>query len=1175
MKLDNKQIRNLYEIILSSLESRSELQRIVRFGLDEDLNLITSSDHLRDSAYDLIDWADKNDRAEDLIIALREARPRKVELRKLAEQLGLEAAALTQADIENVIEKVIVKSARFANVEAWAGSLTKSEQTVCRIEIPTAAGTVFGTGFLLGPRVIITNYHVMKDVIVSPVLREQVVIRFGYKTAADGKTLDDGETYKLATDWLLAESPNNPKERPPVAGELDYILLRVVGTPGLDIPKAREDGPPRGWLVPVRHTFAAEEPLLIIQHPQLNPGQETLPLQIALGRVKDPQPYGNELRVTYTVNTSFGASGSPCFTANWELVALHHGSTVGEANEGIPFTSILADLERKNASHVLGDDPRNTLALSAGESPDREIPPPAEEEPSASPGVLLHPALPNPTYFVGRENEVQTIIKSLSSSRETIVLLYGVGGLGKSTLAAYVARKLAGDRFQTVVWSSPFDGKWSLQSLFRDFAVLVPSIGQQADLIEQQNAILSYLRDVPTLLICDNLEDVEDELEKQHFTEFARRVDPGKGTKILLTSRVNSGWLHNLVTQFGAAPPMQLEGLDESASIALLKERGSSIPLLIGADEATLAELVRAVSHNPYLIIILAGLGDYNRIINVAKTLSRDVMRARQELLSDAFRLLQKTAGALALLQQASIFVPSADYEALRAVCEAGLAGADFESALGASLESGLLTLDQLPDQPSRYRLHMLVQQHLVDTPELRPPTELIGSAMERYVEYYAALASRWVGRNLTRLVNREPLRREWRNLSAGWKWAEAQRREALGTLGASQSRTVKMARCVLTYAFALGGLVRLIGLWAEGRDLLEAGVQAAKQLGTEADAQRKLPQLQNNLAWLLANMGESQKAQAIYEESLESAKNVSNTKYALWGALELGRLDVQKGEINRGRARFEEIMNQSRSTGLEDIRAWALLEIGKLDLLAGDMSEARERFGKSKELHHGRKNIQYESSAIRQLAAVDILEGYIDQGRSKLDKSLELTREAEDKNGEAATLVELGRLDARQQQWGSARERLRSALEIAQFVGSVSLQASALLELGKLDAELHNTREAHDELNTSLQLWEQIVNVHGEAATLYQLAVLDQHSGERERAHNRYRRSLRLRNMMGEIYGIAETQLMLGQLLVEEGDRSNGLKMIDDAAQIWDELKMYQEARAAKETARRVRGEV
>jgi hypothetical protein len=121
--------------------------------------------------------------------------------------------------------------------------------------------------------------------------------------------------------------------------ELDYALVRLSAQPGLGAVPGRDR---RGWLdltaePPALHPGV---PLLILQHPA------THPLKLAhSGGVLAVN--GNGTRVTHTVNTLRGASGSPCFTPDLRLAALHHAGepefSAGR-NEGVPIGAVARHL---------------------------------------------------------------------------------------------------------------------------------------------------------------------------------------------------------------------------------------------------------------------------------------------------------------------------------------------------------------------------------------------------------------------------------------------------------------------------------------------------------------------------------------------------------------------------------------------------------------------------------------------------------------------------------------------------------------------------------------------------------------------------------------------------------------------------------------------------------------
>lgn len=315
--LDGPQTKQLVESLIDAFPSEPALARMVRYGLNTSLAAVAGSGRLTDVVFDLIQWAESQGKLDALVIAARNENPGSLALRDFAEGRALAPAGLPQGRLE----RIVLESQRFANTEQWRQRMSECELTVCRVEIPRYQG--IGTGFLVGPSTLLTNHHVMKDVIAFPSLREHAVLRFDFKTTADGITAREGQEFRLADDWLIDSSPPE---------DLDFALVRVRGEPGKQPVGGQQGAPERGWLLPVGHTFQIGESIQILQHPK------TTPLKIASGSVTVVKAERN--RIVYSANTEDGSSGSPCFDSNWDLVALHHYGDKVEGNEGIIFAAI-------------------------------------------------------------------------------------------------------------------------------------------------------------------------------------------------------------------------------------------------------------------------------------------------------------------------------------------------------------------------------------------------------------------------------------------------------------------------------------------------------------------------------------------------------------------------------------------------------------------------------------------------------------------------------------------------------------------------------------------------------------------------------------------------------------------------------------------------------------------
>ncbi|HEY6189137.1 MAG TPA: trypsin-like peptidase domain-containing protein [Pyrinomonadaceae bacterium] len=313
----------------------------------------------------------------DLVMAAREANSENPDLIAFAQQFGLSPATLVRRDdalvptaSQRELEREIRKSNSIFDVVGWRTKLGEIESQVCRIEIDDGEAVIYGTGFLVGPACVITNYHVMEDVIKKKVKPERVVLRFDYKKSEDGTTINSGTVYRLEAeddDWLIDHSEGSavdgmvdPKGQLPGDEQLDYALLRVKDEPGkkrVGGEKGAPSAPTRKWINVPRTPpeIVAEAPLYIMQHPNHEP------LKLAIDTSAIIGVNGNGTRVRYRTNTERGSSGAPCFNKDWGLMALHHSGDPNysrfykpQFNEGIPIAAIYNLLQKRGKASELG-----------------------------------------------------------------------------------------------------------------------------------------------------------------------------------------------------------------------------------------------------------------------------------------------------------------------------------------------------------------------------------------------------------------------------------------------------------------------------------------------------------------------------------------------------------------------------------------------------------------------------------------------------------------------------------------------------------------------------------------------------------------------------------------------------------------------------------------------------
>ena len=219
------------------------------------------------------------------------------------------------------------------------------ESQVCWISIAGGGGT----GFLVGPDLVLTNQHVIDRLAKGLARWQDVRCRFDYCEPASGSPL----TYIRPTDvglahpWLIDSRPPSRYDRHPQLGdaapeETDSALIRLADPIG-DFPVRVDSGDPgaelRKWITASSPPppLAVGNQVFLLQHP------EGKPLRLTIGTVTEFNEAGT--RVRYDANSLGGASGSPLFDADLQLVALHHAHDLARPprwNEAIPLGVIQA-----------------------------------------------------------------------------------------------------------------------------------------------------------------------------------------------------------------------------------------------------------------------------------------------------------------------------------------------------------------------------------------------------------------------------------------------------------------------------------------------------------------------------------------------------------------------------------------------------------------------------------------------------------------------------------------------------------------------------------------------------------------------------------------------------------------------------------------------------------------
>jgi Trypsin-like peptidase domain/Effector-associated domain 1 len=353
-KLSGEELKAIVDAIVSGYDY-DDWNRVLAYKWGLMLaNEFNTRQGFRGVVADLVAWTERKGKTRELLALACADNPGNENIKQLAtihrltQEPGLECALAAASRTPANLEALVNSRSRLIDYSRFISRMRSIGDRICLIETPFKKGT----GFLIASDRVLTNYHVVEEVVLNPSLAKEVICSFDYRQTDEGTAPANIKQFGLQANGVLANSPYDKSDvtgvGEPDLDKLDYAVLRLAKAVG-NLPRGGDEV--RGWFnlvadVAVRPVVAVQDFLVIPQHAGGNP------LEIAWGNVISFPGIGN--RVRYDVTTASGSSGSPCFTLDLDIMGLHHAAEPASNpryNQAIPLWVIAKDLEAKTPAY--------------------------------------------------------------------------------------------------------------------------------------------------------------------------------------------------------------------------------------------------------------------------------------------------------------------------------------------------------------------------------------------------------------------------------------------------------------------------------------------------------------------------------------------------------------------------------------------------------------------------------------------------------------------------------------------------------------------------------------------------------------------------------------------------------------------------------------------------------
>jgi endonuclease G len=227
--------------------------------------------------------------------------------RRIAQVLGEGADAADAA-----IDRLLTGSDQL-NVSYLERGMIAAD-AVARVEVRDGDSRIVGsgTGFMISPRLLLTNHHVLPTADDSA----QSWVHFRNEFDALGRTVEPCTFALDPSEFFFTDA------------ELDVTVVSVSP----ETPDRRQQVSRFGWLrlSASEDTVLPGEWLTLVHHPEGRGKQVSLRQNLLVRRGKADLWYATE--------TAFGSSGAPVFNDSWQVVGVHRGGAPARDRDGRVLT---------------------------------------------------------------------------------------------------------------------------------------------------------------------------------------------------------------------------------------------------------------------------------------------------------------------------------------------------------------------------------------------------------------------------------------------------------------------------------------------------------------------------------------------------------------------------------------------------------------------------------------------------------------------------------------------------------------------------------------------------------------------------------------------------------------------------------------------------------------------
>ncbi len=792
--------------------------------------------------------------------------------------------------------------------------------------------------------------------------------------------------------------------------------------------------------------------------------------------------------------------------------------------------------------------------------------------------------IPVAAYFIGRRKELRQLESRLALKQQQQLLITGVGGQGKTTLAARLAQKLQQQGWTIIDWTlraekSEDKKSWSDFRLFMDLQLwqsdlieteitrIEKIVHLQRSEIDKAKTILQALAQQAKqklLIIFDNLESIqnpatlalEEQSTQSHFSVWIQAAQQlaAQGVSIIVTSR----WK---LPQWSASHQLALEHCSYNDYLAMIRHRPALYDLLEQRDQ--LRHIHKILHGNARALIFFANaIQDSDQYDQAALLASLQNASVESQIdMAIAFVIKHRSVEELALLQRITVYqtpVPIEGIIKLALVYTGELEKLSQARKLVDQLcNVALLETHQSHDLncleyqcPSQIKAY-LIQQNLVST-----SMDLFGAAAEyqsdlfqqerstltQAIEAHSALklaqqydqADRFALDFIIGALNRQgtyrvALESQWLPSIAKSKYKKIQG-AALGLIG-------KQLLHLSDYKTAL--------------DYLQQSLMIRQEIGDKSGQGTTL----HNISQIFKARGDYKTALDYLQQSLLIRQEIGDKSGEGTTLNNISQIFKARGDYEAALDYLQQSLAIAQEIGDKSGKGTTLNNMATIAHARGDYETALDYLQQSLMIQQAIGDKSGEGATLNNMATTAHARGDYETALDYLQQSLMIRQAIGDKLGEGITLNNMATIAHARGDYETALDYLQQSLMIQQAIGDKSGEGATLNNMATTVHARGDYKTALDYLQQSLTIVQEIGDKSVEGTTLNNISKIYFSRGNYKTVLDYLQQSLMIQQKIGDKLGEGTTLNNISQIYDSRGDYKTALDYLQQSLLIQQEI--------------------